>query len=634
MNPLIMFRCFLAILTLSFCSVGGSSAVGQDRVGETVCNLETGEAPIVSLEWLEQPGTGKIAVLQQPYVTLVAYNHSRDWQRVHIRLNRFGNVKRQRSKPRWLWLPPHDKRLIRYNLTSLGFRPLQLRTSASIRAHVEVTDPKTTLLKPVTLDQSLSPKLYFHAEQSVRGKPWNLFVYDDIAKIEQFNSGDIRGAFIDDIRRDLAEISRPDYPTTLAAVIDAQDGSRRPDDVLSGGAGNGNLNFCVRIPFNTQDSDVGEDFYNAQGMQWVPASYARVDITNFNQGASSVVVDDGRLDVDGCISFDHTPNSDIWGVIILSQADVPRTDRPTDHNRFVALHSSGNVSTWYWYGELGTLDTAKYFYLDGDSRSNIFAAGVFSLMRFSDGLAGETIYAMDGQCPSASDNSCNSTFVNVEHEILPVVYIHPDHNDHKFAISHEIGHAVVHRFMGGVHPVLSSMYALNTGGPACIFQNGNAHALHSQEWSSSALTEGFAQFYATSVWNDTQEPDGAFHYYKDDYKNGTVQNVDMADGPVGGDDAYLRNVCPGDEISKLGRGVELDWSRQFWDYRTLPGVAPTNLELLEQYRLAVNPPGFVGWSNTNSWERMFDGIAQFDSDNGTDNLQRWDATDELNGIDF
>ena len=70
-------------------------------------------------------------------------------------------------------------------------------------------------------------------------------------------------------------------------------------------------------------------------------------------------------------------------------------------------------------------------------------------MRFSDGLADETIYAVDDHCPSAFDNSCNSLFTTIENEEIPVAYIHPDHNDHKFAISHEVGHAVVHRFMGG-----------------------------------------------------------------------------------------------------------------------------------------------------------------------------------------
>jgi hypothetical protein len=255
-------------------------------------------------------------------------------------------------------------------------------------------------------------------------------------------------------------------------------------------------------------------------------------------------------------------------------------------------------------------------------------------MRFSDGIEDQTLNAIDAACPSASDNSCYSTFLTLENESIPAAYIHPDHNDHKFAIAHEMAHGVVQQFMGGSHPHKGSMYSLNTGAPECVFQAGDAHALHSNEWSSSALTEGFAQFYATAVWNDTTETDGVFHYYKDDYKSGTVQDVDMADGPLGGEDTYLRNVCPGSDASKVGHGVELDWSRQLWDYRTLPGAAPTNLELLEQYQMAVNPPFFYGWSNTNSWQRMLEAIQEFDDLYGTTFLTRWDATDDLNGIDY
>jgi hypothetical protein len=241
---------------------------------------------------------------------------------------------------------------------------------------------------------------------------------------------------------------------------------------------------------------------------------------------------------------------------------------------------------------------------------------------------------VDDHCPTAFDNSCNSRFTTSEGEELPVGFVHPDHNAHKFAISHEVAHAVVHRFMGGVHPQKDNMYDLNTGAPECVFQAGSAHALHSEEWSAAALAEGFAQFYATVVWNRTSEADGAFHYYKDDYKDGAVQDVDMAEGPLGGVEAYLRNVCPGTDVAKIGHGVELDWARQFWDYRTPPGPAPSNLEVLEQYRLAINPPFFFGWSNTNSWQRMFDAIQQFDADNGTGYLPKWTATEQLNGIDF
>jgi hypothetical protein len=621
----------VVVLLLAISTSSAPPLRAREPAGRTVCNLPTGEAPIVSLKWLEQPQPGQVRVLDRESLTVVARNHSRGPRTFRLSFSAQGNQRHPKTKPRSLSLAPGESRNVRVSLAELGFEPRKLRTSGSLRAHVAVL-PAPGTGETVALDQSLSPRIYFHGITSSQSSKRKLLVYDAAARRDRFRSGDVRNAFSESVRRDLAAVRRPELPTVLASVIDAGGGARRPDDVVFGGPGNGNHTFCVRIPFDTQDSDVGEDFFDQPGTQWAPASYARVDVTNFNFGNDSVVVGDGRLDASGCISFDHDATSDVWSVVVISQADVPRSDHPADENRFYALDSGGNVSTWYWHGEFQD-PGVRYFYLDGDPRSNLFVAGTYSLRRFSDGLEDETLYAMDDACPSASDNSCNSTFLTLENESIPVAYIHPDHNDHKFAISHEMAHAVVQRYMGG-HPYKSGMYTVNTGAPECIFQAGDAHALHSIEWSSAALVEGFAQFYATAVWNDTSESDGAFHYYKDDYKGGAVQDVDMADGPLGGEDAYLRNVCPGSDASKVGRGVELDWSRQLWDYRTLPGAAPTNLELLDQLSLAVNPPFFYGWSNTNSWQRMLEAIQEFDDLHGTTFLTRWDATDELNGIDY
>ncbi|MGB5743572.1 MAG: hypothetical protein WBM65_14285 [Sedimenticolaceae bacterium] len=600
--------------------------------GQTTCNLASGEAPLVSLHWLEQPQTGDVEELRRFQVTLVASNNTRSWQLARVTVTPFGNQRRATMRPRWLWLPPGRQWYLPVTTASVGIDALSLQSSAALRAHVQVLDWTAEKTRWYELDQSLSPKLYLHGERSADDKAARLLVYDNTAKIKLFAGGDFRHRYTELVRHDLAAIQPTESPLSLNSVSVTHGTPPQFDGVF--GAPGSDYTFCVRIPFDTQDSGVAEDFYTGAGTQWVPASYARVTITNFNSGDDSLVLKDAYLDVDGCIDFDHTPNSDVWGVIVLSEADVPTTNSPNTSNRLAALDSGGNLSTWYFVGELDNNQDDFVFDLDGDSRSNLFFASVFSLMRFSDGVAGETIYAMDAACPTASDNSCNSSFTTIENDVIPVAYIHPDHNDHKFAISHEIGHAVVHRYMGGVHPGKNNMYLLNEGAPECSFQAGDAHALHSVEWSSSALTEGFAQFYATAVWNDTFESDGAFHYYKDDYKGGAVQDVDIADGPLGGQDAYLRNVCPGDDASKSGKGVELDWARQLWDFRSLPGLAPTNVELLEQFRLAVQPPNFPNWQNANSWQRMFDGIQQFDMDNGTDFTSRWDATDDANGIDY
>ncbi len=172
-------------------------------------------------------------------------------------------------------LAPGESRKILVSLKGLGFEPRALKTSGSLRASVKVMGGG---------DQSLSSRIYFHGVTSPQSFGARLLVYDAASRRDRFHSGDVRQALSENVRRDLAAIRRPEMPTVLASVIDAGDGSRRPDDIVFGGPGNGDHTFCVRIPFDTQDSGVGEDFFDDPGTQWAPASYARVDVTNFNFG--------------------------------------------------------------------------------------------------------------------------------------------------------------------------------------------------------------------------------------------------------------------------------------------------------------------------------------------------------------
>ncbi len=389
MNAIKLLR-FIALL-LAFSTAFARTLRAQEPASTTVCNLGTGEAPLVSLKWLEQPEPGGVRSLDGDFLTLVAHNHSREPQLARIAFSAHGNQSHPRPRPRRVTLAPGESKNIRVSLKGLGFEPRELRTSGSLRASVEVMVGRervvreSRLLDAETLDQSLSPRIYFHGVTSRQSFGTRLLVYDAAARRDRFGAGDVRQAFSESLRRDLAAIRRPEIPAVLASVIDAGGGARRPDDVLDvpfGGPGSGEHTFCVRIPFDTQDSGVGEDFFAVPGTQWAPASFARVDVTNFNFGQSSVVVDDGRLDANGCISFDHDATSDAWSVIVLSQADVPRSDQPTETNRFNALDSGGNLSTWWWNGDIDESRRRPLFLpgrrpsLEPFRRRNLFAGAV------------------------------------------------------------------------------------------------------------------------------------------------------------------------------------------------------------------------------------------------------------------
>ncbi|HJS74316.1 MAG TPA: hypothetical protein VJ921_08525, partial [Vicinamibacteria bacterium] len=226
----IKLLCFVTLL-LAIATSSAPPLRAREPAGTTVCNLSTGEAPLVSVEWLEQPAPGRVRVLDRESLTVVARNRSREPQIARLSFRAHGNQRHPKTKPRSISLAPGESRKVPVSLRDLGFEPRKLRTSGSLRAHVEVVRAKATKPGPkeaVALDQSLTPRIYFHGITSPQSSGRTLLVYDAAARRDRFRSGDVRNAFSENLRRDLAAIRRPELPTVLASVIDAGGGSRRP----------------------------------------------------------------------------------------------------------------------------------------------------------------------------------------------------------------------------------------------------------------------------------------------------------------------------------------------------------------------------------------------------------------------
>ena len=370
--------------------------------------------------------------------------------------------------------------------------------------------------------------------------------------------------------------------------------------------------FCLRTQVSTTDSGIGEDYYTAAGSTLYVARYAQVRVTRGDDTVVPTTYANGA----GCISFESPYNTG-FHVEMWSRARIPRTDDTDYHNTLEVQHSNGDPAYWHWYTSPGGNGGAYYFETNQTRRSTLLGLASYALYRFSDGLVNKTFVVRDAACPQIPNNSCNSADGSV-------VYIHPDHNDNKFAVAHEMGHAVVHRWIN-YHP--SASYSVNAGGAECTTPDDMSHALHSKEYQSGALTEGFAQFYAASVWNDQGQTGAWFHYYKDEYKGGSVQEVDVENGPTGGVTSYLENECSG---SPDGRGVELDWMRALWDYRTNAGTQPTRYQILRQLKNAV----ISGmWSHTDAFYAFSAAVADYDQQYGTSFSPRWTELAAYNGVD-
>jgi hypothetical protein len=331
--------------------------------------------------------------------------------------------------------------------------------------------------------------------------------------------------------------------------------------------------FCMVYHAETVDSGNGEDYYTSQS--WWKARGAHVRVRSIAFPFPTVW--EGHASEDnGCFSF-SAPNTqfyvDLWAETRIGE----------DDNLDIRAMTAAGTSAPYWtiLTSPGLTSGTRYLYGPASSLSNLIAIGTFSMYWF-DVHASERITSAqvttirDSDCPSIPGNSCMSS---------STAYIQPSGNGRKFLIGHEIGHRYYRMFRGSSWPFDCTV---NSGGAACTYSTGvttNEHSLHSKELASCALSEGFAHFFSTVAFNSHEQTGAHFEYYKEGYPS----EVNVENGPNGGVTAFMENECSG---SDDGHGVELDWLRMFWDYRTNAGDPPTHVEILEQMDAAHDDPAF------------------------------------------
>jgi len=633
-SPLPVLPALLLALVLALPGVAGAEAASPDdspRDCESdVCFLDTGIDRAVSLAWLDleprplprwirylpEPWQEFLQRLHQPRVdrtiTLLVRNRRDRALRAEVRLHPWGLRREARLPELDVLLGPRGHRKLRIPIAALGYdlsRPHSLvALTASVQIDARIGHSSDAQQGPV---QTLSPTLYLQRSdpRSAALRPLSEDQLDELV-----NRPAQAGAMNPLCTLTIPPPDDPGVPESFEVFLDPGGGDPEPGQVFTVDppAGEDDIKFCFALPVHTVDAGIGEDF-GINPVTNYPASYAEVTIVSLPPG-SQTVVDAEYLDADGCIEFEHVQPAG-YSVKLAGRASVPSSSDPTQRNRIEVTKEDLSTPAWYWCSDEAVEEgDVHWFYASPNRRTNLLALSTFSLVRFSDGFGSQIIYVQDRPCSSSPTNSCNSAPGSA-------VQINPDHNQYRYAIAHEMGHFVVHRFMGG-HPLLCGAYTVNAGGEACEWDL--SHALHSKELSASAITEGFAQFYATAVFNRLDEQDGWFHYYKDDYKDGAVTVVDMNDDLVGGTSAYLETICDG---PVEGFGVELDWARQFWDYMTDPGVKPTRLQLLEQLDMAYNQGG---WDLGNAAERMGDVVTTHAAGSYAD---RWHDLAVENGVD-
>jgi hypothetical protein len=307
----------------------------------------------------------------------------------------------------------------------------------------------------------------------------------------------------------------------------------------------------------------------------------------------------GWLDERGCTGVLSTPYATDYWFVGYSLARI-------DGNTVLALRPDGATDAWIRLADgLGGSGT-KHYQLPETDRSNLLAVAAFTLAR-TGGVTGETIRVND-RCDPAGAQCCDCA---ADGE----VWI--SRKTRKFIIAHEMGHRILGAVTGGF--VNDCSLGVSQNLVPCY--NASGHAIDSLEYSSCAAMEGWAHFVATHAFNDPLEADAAFQYWR-----GTGLTVDVTQGPTGGVDQLYETQCGGGGANAAGRGVELDWLRQWWDYRTAasPGYAPDITVMMDE--IAANP----GWARDTAYTFISSGIA---STSGDGQGTRWTQLAVSNGVD-
>lgn len=198
--------------------------------------------------------------------------------------------------------------------------------------------------------------------------------------------------------------------------------------------------------------------------------------------------------------------------------------------------------------------------------------------------------------------------------------------DRKYIIVHETGHALGWK--------VDEMQPPNTDSGAdygdCVTDEDESHEMNQKEYQSNAAKEGFAHFYAATIFNDDTEYDCWYEYYKsvdwdldgnnDDWTT-NCEGSPMSPIPSGD---YLGYSCDG---QLANRAVEYDYLRFWWDMTTDQDVYFTDCVEIWDY---ANPRN---WNDDDQGAGVdYVNYRLRDAADYYDLLSEWDSEDYVNGV--
>ena len=477
-----------------------------------------------------------------------------------------------------------------------------------------------------------APTLYFHPTKD--GGAWE--IYDARTREERFDGG----ALTDDARR-FARQAQAAGSTVLDAHVhpwipgDEDDGHAEDGDEIQAAealdlstapAAGGTVNFCFRLETQYDDAGLGEDFWtndtptfrDARGLYVRVQRYTASGWTSIFTGYTGDGIGSGDPGK-GCTGDLASTGPALYQYTIWARSRV--------QNNTIEAWDDAGPSAWvlrsYAIGGIDYVvggDTQVDISTEVDERLNVLMMVSYALFRHAGGLSGELLKVrVDDE--TRYDSSAN------------IIYISDASSDEKFKGNHETGHAIGNLTTGGMitgsnYDVADSICPATADGTP-----GNHHSLLSREHSEAAANEGFAHFYSADVFNDHDETDCWFGYYKNEYGLPKPIPVDCeVSNTVSGNPfstRFMETQCdPGLPFPIWldifgGHGVELDWLRAFWDVHTNGSNPPHMNTVLDWIDSADEPNNGTAYDELDEAADAYGGVI----------LTNWNSAVNLNGID-
>lgn len=391
-----------------------------------------------------------------------------------------------------------------------------------------------------------------------------------------------------------------------------------PTDAAEGGT----VDFCFRLETQYDDSGMGEDFWTSNTPIFRDARgiYARVerytsagwteifeDYTGDGIGAG----DPGK----GCTGDLVSTGPAFYRYTIWAKGEVQGNPVEAWDDFSIGLFSSWILRS-YAIGGLDIVSGGQHqvdISTEVDERLNVLMMASYALYRHAGGLSGQRFKIRvddETRYDSASDT----------------IYISDGSSDEKFKGLHEVGHAIGDITSDGM--ITGSNYSIADGTCPATADSPTStsnHSLLSLEFSEAAANEGFAHFYSADVFNDDDETDCWFGYYKTEFgiSKPIPINCEVSNTISGNtfSTRFMETNCTG---NFNGRGVELDWLRAFWDVHT-NGSNPPHFNTILDWLDTADEPGQT---------TVYDELDDAADDIGGSLHTNWNAAVSFNGIDW